>query len=384
MSTSLSIVMVHQGSELYGSDRSFVSALRALRERHPDAVIDVVLPKPGPIVDHVARYASRIVYNAHGVLRKKELKARPWHTIRSMATAWLRYRRTFRSYQICYVNTVVCVAAIAALRRQRAGTYVHVREIPSPLSCRVFRAYLKFSRASLIYNSHATAAAFALPGTVIHNGVDVAGPAVRADAPPGRALRLAIIGRINPWKGQQFVLNALSTLGRMLPVQVRIVGDVFSGYEFLLEKLRETARLCTQSVEIEGFTNDPSAHFAWADFVVVPSVQPEPFGRVAIESFASGRPVIASASGGLPEIVTDGVDGFLFVPGDMGDFLRVVELALAITHHAYADMAKAAREKYVGSFTVQTYMRSVADTVQPLPFDAMQTPEASTLRSETR
>jgi glycosyltransferase involved in cell wall biosynthesis len=377
--------MVHQGSELYGSDRSFVSALCALRERHPDAVIDVVLPEPGPIVDHVARYASRVIYNGHGVLRKKELKARPWHTCLRMITAWLAYRRMFRSYQICYVNTVVCVAAIAALRGRRAGAYVHVREIPSSLALRFFRALLKVSRASLIYNSRATAAAFALPGDMIHNGVDIAGPAALAGAVrTSRTLRLAIIGRINPWKGQQFVLDALSTLGRRLPVQLRIVGDVFPGYEALLATLQETAKTCVQTVEIEGFTTDPGMHFSWADFVVVPSVLPEPFGRVAIESFASGRPVIAAAAGGLQEIVTDGVDGFLFAPGDMDDFLRAVERALATTHDAYAEMAKAAREKYLGAFTVETYMRAVADTVRTLPDDAMQTRDTSALRRETR
>ncbi|TDY17035.1 glycosyltransferase involved in cell wall biosynthesis [Paraburkholderia sp. BL6665CI2N2] len=384
MSTSLAIVMIHQGSELYGSDRSFVSALCALRERHPDAVIDVVLPEAGPIVDHVVGYASRIIYNSNGVLRKKELKARPWQTCRRMIEAWLGYRSMFPSYQICYVNTVVCVAAIAALRGQRAGAYVHVREIPSSLACRVFRALLRFSRAGLIYNSHATAAAFALPGDVIHNGVDVAGPIAVADAPQNRTKRLAIIGRINPWKGQQFVLDALSMLGRALPVHVRIVGDVFPGYEGLLVSLRETAKTCTQSVEIEGFTSDPGAHFAWADFLVVPSVQPEPFGRVAIESFAYGRPVIAAATGGLQEIVTDGVNGFLFAPGDMRDFLRVVSRALAMTHDAYADMANAAREKYLSAFTVKTYMRSVADTVQPLLDDSRRAHEVSALQRETR
>lgn len=384
MNTSLAIVMVHQGSELYGSDRSFVTALCALRERHPDAVIDVVLPEPGPIVDHVARYASRILYNAYGVLRKKELKARPWQTCVRMLTAWMGYRRMFRSYQICYVNTVVCVAAIAALRAQRAGVYVHVREIPSSFALKVFRTLLKISGASLIYNSRATAAAFALPGDVIHNGVDVSGPMVPADTTQSRTRRLAIIGRINPWKGQQFVLDALATRGRHLAMQLRIVGDVFSGYEALLDTLRETATTCAQSVEIEGFTNDPSVHFSWADFVVVPSVLPEPFGRVAIESFASGRPVIAAAAGGLQEIVTDGVDGFLFTPGDTADFVKVVERALATTHDVYAEMAKAAREKYLGAFTVETYMRSVADTVRPLPGDAMQMRKASALRSETR
>ena len=375
--------MVHQGSELYGSDRSFVSALRALRERHPDAVIDVVLPEAGPIVDHVASYASRIIYKSYGVLRNKEFKARPWQTFKRMIAGWLEYRRMFRSYQICYVNTVACVAAIAALRGQRAAGYVHVREIPSSLACRVFRVLLKFSRAGLMYNSYATAAAFALPGDVIHNGVDVAGRAAVADAAQNRSRqRLAIIGRINPSKGQQFVLDALFTLGRQLPVQLRIVGDVSPDYEALLDTLRETARTCAQPVEIEGSTTNPGAHFAWADFVVVPSVQPESSGRVTIESFAYGRPVIAAAAGGLQEIVTDGVSGFLFVPGDIRDFLRVLGRALAMTQDAYAEMANAAREKYLSAFTVETYMRSIADTVQPSLHDAQQTCEVAVLQRE--
>jgi glycosyltransferase involved in cell wall biosynthesis len=223
-----------------------------------------------------------------------------------------------------------------------------------------------------------------LPGDVIHNGVDVTGPVAPIDPTQNRTRRLAIIGRINPWKGQQFVLDALSTLGRRLPVQVRIVGDVFPGYEALLDTLRETAKTCVQTVEIEGFTNDPGIHFSWADFVVVPSVLPEPFGRVAIESFAAGRPVIASDAGGLREIVIDGVDGFLFAPGDMADFVRVVERALATTHDAYAEMATAARAKYLSAFTNQTYRRSVADTVRPLPDDTRPTCKASALRRETR
>ena len=363
MNTSLAIVMVHQGAELYGSDRSFVSALCALRERHPDAVIDVVLPESGPIVDHVARYASRIIYNANGVLRKKELKARPWQTCWRMIRAWLEYRRMFRSYHICYVNTVVCVAAIAALRGQRAGAYVHVREIPSSLACGFFRALLKISGASLIYNSRATAAVFALPGDVIHNGVDVTGPVAPIDPTQNRTRRLAIIGRINPWKGQQFVLDALSTLGRRLPVQVRIVGDVFPGYEALLDTLRETAKTCVQTVEIEGFTSDPGVHFSWADFVVVPSVLPEPFGRVAIESFAAGRPVIASDAGGLREIVTDGVDGFLFASGDAQDFVRVLQRAAALIPEEYCAMAEAAYQTYERRFTVRSYMDAIADQV---------------------
>jgi glycosyltransferase involved in cell wall biosynthesis len=389
----LAIVMVHQGAELYGSDRSFLSALRALREQHPDASIDVVLPEPGPIVDHVAQYASRIQYDENGVLRKKKLKARPLRTLANMVRAWRRYCSLFERYDVCYVNTVVCVAAIAALRGRRAASYVHVREIPSRVALRVFSALLRFSRAALIYNSNATATAFRMPGTVIYNGVDGHAEIAPVPARGGRPLRLAIIGRINPWKGQQFVLDALRTLGRALPLELRIVGDVFPGYETVLGQLRATASACAQSVEIRGFSKDPAEHYAWADYALVPSVLPEPFGRVAIESFASSRPVIAAATGGLTEIVTHGATGFLFKPNDAPDLLRVLEHALALADDDYARLANAARACYVNGFTVETYMRAIAQTVQAphattadasAPASASASHEAIALQRESR
>lgn len=381
MTLTLNILTIHQGAELYGSDRSFVSAVCALRERHPDARIDVVLPEPGPIVDLLQAYSTRIMFNGQGILRKVELKTHPWRTLRSMVTAWLEYRRLFPAYDICYVNTVVCVSAIAALRTRRTGAYVHVREIPTPLPCHVFRALLRWSRARLIYNSAATAAAFGLRGDVIHNGVDAPQRTHLIRRREEHQTRVVILGRVNAWKGQQFVLDALNTLGRSIPVHVRIVGDVFPGYESLLDTLRKTAAACEQTVEIEGFTDDPGAHLEWADFVLVPSIQPEPFGRVAVESFAAGRPVIAAATGGLQEIVTDDVTGFLFAPGNAEAFLHALERVLAVTYDKYAAMATAAREDYQRRFTVQSYMHAIADVVSLVP-PAWQTPALASARSQ--
>ena len=62
----------------------------------------------------------------------------------------------------------------------------------------------------------------------------------------------------------------------------------------------------------------PEMRAAWrrASLAVVPSVWPEPFGMVAMEALAAGTPVVASATGALPEVVRDGVDGVLVPPGD--------------------------------------------------------------------
>jgi glycosyltransferase involved in cell wall biosynthesis len=54
-----------------------------------------------------------------------------------------------------------------------------------------------------------------------------------------------------------------------------------------------------------------------ADVIVVPSVWEEPFGRTVIEALSTGRPVIASAIGGIPEILTGDFAKFLVPPGDV-------------------------------------------------------------------
>lgn len=378
MSAPLRILAVHQSSELYGSDRSFAAAVEALRERYPAAVIDLVLPESGPLQALLAPLVDRCSFETGGVLRKLELKRHPWRSLVALGKALRLYRRIVPHYDICYVNSVVCVAAILALRRS-SNAYVHVREIPSALALHVFTRLLQASRAALIYNSYATAFAFKLPGRVIYNGVEAVcdDPAAQsAPLPPERPCRIVILGRINSWKGQQFVLDALARCGRGLPLKLRIVGDTFRGYEHLAVALQQAARECAQPVELFGFSAQPAEHFAWADFVLVPSIQPEPFGRVAIESFSIGRPVIASDAGGLQEIVADGESGFLFEPSDAMALVRALERAVALSPQAYAAMAVAARETYRCRFTLRAYRYAVANALAaPSPLPAI--PEAS-------
>jgi glycosyltransferase involved in cell wall biosynthesis len=65
-----------------------------------------------------------------------------------------------------------------------------------------------------------------------------------------------------------------------------------------------------------------------ADICVFPSVWPEPFGRVAVEAMAAGKPVIASRVGGLKDIVVDGKTGFLVKPGDADELAKKINILL--------------------------------------------------------
>jgi glycosyltransferase involved in cell wall biosynthesis len=65
-----------------------------------------------------------------------------------------------------------------------------------------------------------------------------------------------------------------------------------------------------------------------ATLCVVPSIWPEPFGIVAIESMACGCPVIASDTGGLKEMINDGADGILFQPGNADELAEKIQYLL--------------------------------------------------------
>jgi glycosyltransferase involved in cell wall biosynthesis len=170
----------------------------------------------------------------------------------------------------------------------------------------------------------------------VHNGVNAIGEtsplALPSEFNPHRPLCIAMLGRISDWKGQDLLVQAVALLSpaNRARVKVRIVGGTFRDMREPLDMLgaQITAADLGDVVTLEPFLNDPSEIYRWADLCVVPSRLPEPFGRVAIEAMAYGRPVIAAAHGGLLEIVEDGHSGWLFPPNDADALRRAIGEAL--------------------------------------------------------
>jgi glycosyltransferase involved in cell wall biosynthesis len=134
---------------------------------------------------------------------------------------------------------------------------------------------------------------------------------------------LAIISRLFSWKGHTDLLKALALVrGSETDFKVLVVGedDVFAhpgggSYREELEALALQLQL-TDQIIFTGFREDVQQILAACDIFTLPSFE-EPLGVAFLEAMAMEKPVVALASGGVPEVVEHGSTGLLSEPGDI-------------------------------------------------------------------
>ncbi len=119
----------------------------------------------------------------------------------------------------------------------------------------------------------------------------------------GGAIRIGFIGRFSTIKGLHVLARALQRLDRLdVPkVQLVLAGDERFVPPDQQEIVHEEVGRLPDVVRL-GWV-EPQAFFDQVDVVVVPSVWAEPFGLVAAEAMAAGRPLVVSDAGALPEVV---------------------------------------------------------------------------------
>ena len=199
----------------------------------------------------------------------------------------------------------------------------------------------------VLVNSRAVAREIAARGLpikslrVIPNGVDL-----DRFVPSGSSSTdqyILFVGRLVVQKGVDVALQAFSVLLRRCPhVRLIVVGD--GSLALYFQRVARYLGLSSQ-VSFVGWKTGQSLVrlYQGAEVVVMPSFY-EPFGIVVLEAMACGRPVVATRTGGLAEVVEDGVNGFLVPPGD---YLRLAQriAALLLDPNRAATFGEAARQR---------------------------------------
>lgn len=170
--------------------------------------------------------------------------------------------------------------------------------------------------------------------TVVPNGIDLAtfAPSTHRGAvrqaldlcPTDRVI--GTVGRLVAFKGQRYLLEAFSQLRQSYPcVRLLMVGD--GPERTSLE--RHAARLGVgEAVRFTGHREDVADLLAAMEIFVLPSLG-EHFGRVLLEAMALKLPVVATAAGGVPEVVVDNLTGLLVPPADAAALANAIATLLA-------------------------------------------------------
>lgn len=162
--------------------------------------------------------------------------------------------------------------------------------------------------------------------------------------------------RLTRWKGQAVAIEAARRLVArgMADFTLLLVGDAQGrdAYAGDLEAAIAGAGLGTR-VRLAGHGEDMAAAYALCDAVLSPSIEPEPFGRTAVEAQAASRPVIVSDAGGQQETVIEGRTGFRVPPGDAEALADAMAKVMAMGPAARAAMGAAGYENARTYYSVE-------------------------------
>jgi len=248
---------------------------------------------------------------------------------------------------VFHAHSIVAQQAAAqltrrALRSANATVIAACRFVLEPL-----RAVVGAGRSRVIYNGVAP--------------VECARLRRRDNAP----WRIGVIGRIAPEKGQlEFVQAARLTLSQLVPRQQRcefvVCGDALFSNPRYSQRVRAEAQ--GLPVEFAGWRDDIRDVLSALDLVVVPSVAVEATPRVIVEAFSAGVPVVAFRSGGIPEIVEDGVTGVLSAPTVQDLASKLLEL-FSQGGALLDSISRRAQAAFAVRFSLERYRSEVLDVV---------------------
>ena len=369
------VLVANPSSDLYGSDRMTLEAVRGFLAQDWDVIVTVSVD--GPLTPVLEDAGARVVVCPAPVLRKSNLS--PTGLLRLGAAAGAAVgpmlsliRREEPS--VIYVNTLSIPLWLVLARLLGIPSVLHVHEAETSVPALVRRGLALPGRLAqrVIYNSQTSLAA-APPVSqkrrehlrVVHNGVRLSG-----DTSPSRGTidqpRLAYVGRLSPRKGVDVVVSAVKALReRGVHAHLDIVGSTFPGYEWYAVELHELVQThgLAEDVTFTGFVSDISPVLERTDILVVPSRAEESFGNVVIEAAIAGRPVIGSDHSGLREAMSQLRTAFPVPADDPNALADAVQTAMGewstLREAALVD-APRIREAYAP----ETFHKKVAGVVR--------------------
>jgi glycosyltransferase involved in cell wall biosynthesis len=362
------ILFLDQFSELGGGQHALLDTVDAVRQIgwEPGAMI----PGHGPLV---AALQSRGVH-------VEEIPCGPHRAGRKTAADSVRFaldlRRQVRRIgnlvasthiDLIYVNGPRLLPAVALAERGQTPVVFHVHSHLHGGALHLARWAIRRADATLIGCSKSVLTPLQRKQHVIPNGVRDAGYRER-DFDRQRNWRIGMVGRIAPEKGQMEFVSAVAMLKGKFP-QARFVicgAPQFDASSHYIDSVGLRAR--GLPVEFIGWQPDVSHVLHDLDLLAVPSHQ-EGMGRIVLEAFSAGVPIVAFPVGGIPEAVIDGVTGFLTIGPSAEALAARISDVLTRDADDVRQIVRNARQAWARSYTEGAYQKRITNLLQALVSD---------------
>ena len=311
----MNILFLDQFSQMGGAQHSLLDTIEAARARGWRTW--AALPAGGPLVARLAALDVTVApvpcgpYHS-GAKSLADLFGFGWDLMRQVRLIQDLMNRI--GFDLIYVNGPRLLTAVALAARGRVPALFHAHShVEQALARKLACWSIRRSGAAVVACSHSVLAQYrdsAGPRKqfVMPNGVREL-PFRKRDFPRDGKWRIGVVGRISREKGQaEFVRAAAMLNGEFPDARFLLCGEPLFGGARYFDDVQRLAR--GLPIEFLGWREDVAAVWPDLDLVVVPS-KLEGMGRVVVEAYAAGIPVIAFAVGGIPEVITDGETGFL-------------------------------------------------------------------------
>ncbi|MBD1144543.1 glycosyltransferase family 4 protein [Pelagibacterales bacterium SAG-MED37] len=168
---------------------------------------------------------------------------------------------------------------------------------------------------------------------------------------------ILVPGRLTSWKGQEMLIEAINLTKVELGYEAfhLVILGSHQGrdlYKKKLIRITEQHRLTNQIKFIDQCT-DMALAYKVSDIVISPSIEPEAFGRVAVEAQSMEKLIIASNIGGSNETIINEKTGFLFEAGDINSLSKKIIQAITMDESSLKLMGKEGRKNIIKKFNVE-------------------------------
>jgi len=368
----MNLLLLDQFSDLGGAQQNLVELLPEIRKMGWPTLVG--LPGEGELFQRVRDLgfeAERIACGPYESGRKSPADAARFLAGTPLLARQIRRMARRVEAGLLYLNGPRLLPA-AALARTGLPVVFHSHSYLAPGAVRRMAGLaLKRMDAWVVAQCEFVAAPWrpsVRPGRacVIYNGVPgpARTPVLKWSGNPVAPPRVGCIGRIAPEKGQREFVAAARVIHQAIPdcrfviYGAPLFGD--SGAETYAVQVRAEAQ--GLPLEFAGWVNNIQGCFAQLDLLLVPSAAHEATTRVILEAFASGVPVIAFPSGGIPEVLEHGVTGLLAKSArDMAE--GAIDLLTGDARRLIS-LAQAARETWSLRFTLERYHRQVLRAIE--------------------